>query len=173
MSETPVKDSVKPVSMPEKVRAVHVASLIDEIGELGDGVHITRMVEETGLDSGVLVRVIKAAEILELVRNEGGGLFLTEDGLKFRGSTMVRIPLLRDRLAAIEPFHTAIELASERGSTTAKDVANTLMDRGIQWHYKPELNEARVRMLLIHWTIRAGLLTYDGKTRKFQNLRST
>jgi hypothetical protein len=168
MSKAPVKDSDKPLSMPGKIRSVQVASLMDQIGELGNGIHLSKLGEETGTNTGDLVPVISAAEMLGLVRNENGGLFLTEDGLKFHGATMAKVSILKDRLATIEPFRTTVELATKRGSTTAKEVAATLVDRGIQWHYKPELNESRVRTLLIHWGIRVGLLTYNGKTGKFQ-----
>jgi hypothetical protein len=46
-------------------------------------------------------------------------------------------------------------------------VAKTLNERGIEWHYTPQQNEVLVRNLLIHWAIRAGLLSYDGKSGKF------
>ena len=75
----------------------------------------------------------------------------------------------QDKLGAIEPFRTAVELASKRGGTTAGEVAQTLGAQGIQWHYKPDLNESLVKNLLIHWTIRADLLSYDGKSEKFQS----
>jgi hypothetical protein len=51
---------------------------------------------------------------------------------------------------------------------TASQVADTLAEMGLRWHYKPELNEALIRALLIHWAIYAGLLKYDGKSGKFQ-----
>jgi hypothetical protein len=75
--------------------------------------------------------------------------------------------IIKEKVAPIEPFRTAIELASKGESTTASEVAKTLRARGIEWHYKPELNELLVRNLLIHWAIRAGLLSYDGEDEKF------
>jgi hypothetical protein len=158
----------KPLIMPGNVRAIQVVSLTDEIDELGTENRLTKLAENTGSDGEVLISVLSAAEMLGLIRNENGKLFLTEEGLKLKEVEMARVSvLLKEKVAPIEPFRTAIELASEGGSTTAREVAKTLSARGIEWHYKPELNELLVRNLLIHWAIRAGLLSYDGKDKKF------
>ena len=166
MNRASPKDS-KPLIMPGNVRAIQVVSLTDEIDELGNGIRLTKLVENSDSDGAVLIPVLSAAEMLGLIRNENGNLFLTEQGLKLKEVDMARVSvLLKEKVAPMEPFRTAIELASG-GSTTAKEVAKTLSARGIEWHYKPDLNESLVSNLLIHWAIRAGLLSYDGKDKKF------
>ena len=169
MSKTPAADSTKPLIMPGDVRAIQVISLLEDIGELGSGTHINKLVEKIDGGITVLLPVLDAAEMLGLARSEEGELFLTDEGLKFQGTPMSRVSTLKDKLGAIEPFRTAVELASKRGGTTAGEVAQTLGAQGIQWHYKPDLNESLVKNLLIHWTIRADLLSYDGKSEKFQS----
>jgi hypothetical protein len=158
----------KPLIMPGNVRAIQVVSLADEIDELGTGIHLTKLAENEGSDAEVLISVLSAAQMLGFVKNEGGNLFLTEQGLKLKEVDMAKVSaLLKEKVAPIEPFHTAIELSSRDGSTTAKEVAKTLSALGIEWHYKPEQNESLISNLLIHWGIRAGLLNYDGKNKKF------
>jgi hypothetical protein len=169
MSKIPAPDSSKPLIIPGDVRAVQVISLLEDIGELGSGTHVNKLAEKTDGDVAVLLPILDAAEMLGLARSEEGELFLTDEGLKFQGTPMSRVSTLKDKLGAIEPFRTAVELASERGSTTAGEVAKTLGAQGIQWHYKPDLNESLVKNLLIHWAIRAELLSYDGKSEKFQS----
>jgi len=169
MGKTPAKDGTKPQIMPGNVRAVHVISLVEEMGELGTGTHVNKPVEKIGADMGVLLPILEATETLGLVKSEEGDLFITEEGLKFQGTTMAKVSILKDKLTSIEPFRTAVELASKRGSTSAGEVAQTLAERGIQWHYKPDLNESLVKNLLIHWVIRAGLLSYNGKNGKLRS----
>jgi hypothetical protein len=167
-SKTPATDTAKSRMMPDDVRAIQVISVVEEIGDLGAGIHFTELSEKTEVEIDVLLPILKTAEMLGLVRNEEGNLFLTGDGLKVRGTPMDKVSILKERVSSIEPFRTAVELASKRGSTTAEEVTETLAENGIQWHFKPERNETTVRTLLIGWTIRAGLLSYDGKTGKFR-----
>jgi len=168
LSKATSKNSSRPLMMPGNVRAVQVVSLVDEIDQLGNGIHLTKLVEKTGEDSAVLVSVLSAAEMLGLVKSENGRLFLTEESLKLKEVEMARVAsLMKGKVGAIEPFRTAIELASKSGGTTASEVAKTLDSRGIEWHYTPEQNEVVVRYLLIHWAIRSGLLSYDGKSGRF------
>lgn len=160
-----------PLIMPGDVRAVHVISLVEEIGELGTEVHLTALAERINADIAVLLPILDAAEMLGLVARDKGDAYLTETGLKLQGTTMAKVSIMRDRLAAMEPFRTAIDLASKNGSTTAEAIAGTLSEEGILWHYKDERNESIIRDLLIHWAIRARLLSYDGKTGRFRNYR--
>ena len=41
---------------------------------------------------------------------------------------------------------------------------------GLRWHYQPEINESEIQTHLIHWSIYAELLRYNGKTGKFQRV---
>ena len=170
LSSTPPTGGATTQMMPGNVRAVHVVSVLDEIGELGPGAHVNRLAEKIDADLASLLPILNAAEMLGLLRSEKGNLFLTDDGQRFQETDIVHVlALIRDRLTSIEPFHTAIELASRRGSTTAGEVAETLDKLGIEWDYRPETNEALVKSLLIYWGLRAGLLAYDGKKGKFWN----
>ncbi|MDG6986033.1 MAG: AAA-associated domain-containing protein [Nitrososphaerota archaeon] len=154
--------------MPGNVRGGQVISLVEITGSIGGKVDVPKLADEFGADLAVLLPVLDAAEMLGLVRNEKGDVHLTDLGLKFQKTTKNKLRMLKDRIATIEPFRTALDLASRGKPVTASQVADTLAEMGLKWHYKPELNESLIKTLLIHWTIYAGLLSYDGKSDKFK-----
>ncbi len=156
--------------MPGNVRAGQVISLVEVTGGLGPKVNVPRLADELGEDIAVLLPILDAAEMLGLVRSEKGYVHLTELGFRFQKTSKNKVRMLKDRLAAIEPFRTAMELASKGKPVTAGQVAEALSEIGIKWHYQPELNESLIQALMIHWTIYGGLLKYDGKSSKFQRL---
>lgn len=154
--------------MPGNVRAGQVISLVEVTGGLGAKVDVPRLADEMDYDIAVLLSTLDAAEMLGLVKSEKGVVCLTELGLRFQKTTKNKVRILKDRLAAIEPFRTALELASKGKPVTAEQVAKSLSEIGIKWHYQPELNESLINALLVHWTIYGGLMNYDGKSGKFQ-----
>ena len=154
--------------MPANVRAGQVISLVEITGSIGGKVNAPKLADELGADVAVLLPILDGAEMLGLVRTDRGEVHLTELGLKFQKTSKNKVKLLKERLATIEPFRTALELASHGKPVTAARVADALGEMGLKWHYQPELNESLIRTLLIHWAIYAGLLKYDGKSGKFQ-----
>jgi len=155
--------------MPGNVKPGQVISLVEITGGMGPKLDVPRVADEMGADIDVLFPIIDAAQMLGLVKLEKGDLFLTEDGLAFQKTLKQKVKTLKDRLAAIEPFKTAVELASKRHGVSAGQVADALRERGVRWHHEPEANESIIRELLIHWTIYAGLLSY-GKAGEFHRV---
>jgi len=156
--------------MPGNVRAGQVISLVEVTGGLGAKVDVPRLADEMGADIAVLLGIMDAAEMLGLVRSDKGDIYLTELGHKFQKASKNKVKMLKERLAGIEPFRTALELSSKGKPVTAGQVADALTEIGIKWHYQPDLNESLVKALLIHWTIYGDLMKYDGKTGRFQRL---
>jgi len=144
-----------------------VISLVEVTGSIGGRVDIPKLADELGADVAVLLPILDAAEMLGLVRVEKGDVHLTELGLRFQRTSKEKLKILKDRIAAIEPFRTALELASRGKPITAAQVAESLYEIGLKWHYQPDINESLIQALLIHWAIYAGLLKYDGKSGKF------
>ncbi len=142
--------------------------MVEVTGSIGGKVDAPKLADELGADIAVLLPILDAAEMLGLVRTEKGDVHLTDFGLRFQKTSKQKLRMLKDRLAAIEPFRTALELASHGKTVTAAHVAESLAEMGLKWHYQPEINESIIRALLIHWAIYAGLLRYDGKSGKFQ-----
>ncbi len=143
-------------------------SLVEIAGGIGGKVDAPKLADELGADIAVLLPILDAAEMLGLVRTEKGDVHLTELGLKFQKTSKNKLRLLKERIATLEPFRTTLELASRGKSITAAQVAESLDEMGLKWHYQPEINESIIRTLLVHWAIYAGLLRYDGKSGKFQ-----
>ena len=156
----------KSVVMPGNVRPGQVISLVEITGGMGPKLDVPRVADEMGADIDVLFPVIDAAQMLGLVKLEKGDLFLTEDGHAFQKTLKDKVRTLKDRLAQIEPFRTAMEIASKKHKVSAHEVADALAQKGVKWHYQPEKNESVIRELLIHWSIYAGLLSY-GKAGDF------
>lgn len=153
--------------MPANVRGGQVISLVEVAGSIGGKVDVPKLADELGADIAVLLPIIDAAEMLGLVRTEKGDVHLTELGHKFQKTTKEKLRMMKDRIAAIEPFRTALELTSKGKQVTSSHVAESLSEMGLKWHYQPDINESLIRTLLIHWAIYAGLLKYDGKSGKF------
>jgi NitT/TauT family transport system ATP-binding protein len=156
--------------MPATVRGGQVISLVEVTGSIGGKVDAPKLADELGADIAVLLPILDAAEMLGLVRSEKGDVHLTELGLKFQKTSKEKLKMLKDRIAAIEPFRTALELASRGKPITASQVADSLAEMGLKWHFQPDINESLIQALLIHWTIYADLLKYDGKSGKFQKV---
>jgi len=154
--------------MPANVRAGQVIGLVEVVGGLGTAVDVAKLADEFGSDLVTLLPVLDTGEMLGLVKISKGDISLTDFGHKFQKTTKNKVKLLREQLSKIEPFQTAIELASKNGEVSAAEVCTALQERDIRWHHTPEINETLVQTLLIHWAIYAGLLSYNGKTGKFQ-----
>ena len=154
--------------MPANVRPGQVISLVEVTGSLGSRVDVSTLADELGADIAVLLPILEAAEMLGLVTNAKGEVHLTDLGSEFQKVTKDKVPLLKERLAKLEPFRTALELVRRRGEVTAAEVAEELAIEGITLTHQPDLNEALMQGLLIHWCIRASLLAYDGRDGKFR-----
>ena len=154
--------------MPANVRAGQIIGLVEMTGGLGAPIDASDLAEEFGFDIATLLPIIDTAEMLGLVRADKGEVSLTDFGLKFQKLAKRKVSLLKDQISQIEPFKTALDLVVSKKSVSARDVAEALQLKDIRWHHTPELNEGLVKSLLIHWAIYAGILTYNGKTGKFQ-----
>jgi NitT/TauT family transport system ATP-binding protein len=156
--------------MPANVRPGQVIGLVEVTGGLGSRVDVSTLADELGDDIAVLLPILDAAELLGLVRSAGGEVVLTDFGAEFQKVVKNKVLMLKGNLARLEPFRTALELASRKGEVTAREVAEELAIEGIRLHHKDDLNESLVQALLLHWGIRTGLLRYDGRSGEFQRL---
>jgi NitT/TauT family transport system ATP-binding protein len=168
LTQSPPTDT-RPQMMPANVRAGQVVGLVEITGGLGTVIDVSRLADEFGADIATLLPILDAAEMLGLVKAEKGDVTLTELGLKFQKTSKHKIRMLRDVIAKIEPFKTAIELATKnKKGVSVQEITEALSEKGLRWHHNPELNEALIQALLIHWAIYAELLSYNGKSGKFQ-----
>jgi len=157
--------------MPAHVRPGQIMGLVDVTAELGTLTDLARLADELGDDIDTLLPMLDTAEMLGLVEVKKGIVSLTLLGSRFQKAPRNKLHLIREQLLRLEPFKTAFELAAHSHALSSEEVTKNLSKRCIIWHHEPELNEAAVQGLLVHWTIFAGLLRYNGKTGKFQRTR--
>jgi len=156
--------------MPAHVRTGQVMGLVDVTAELGVLTDLARLADELGDDIDTLLPILDTAEMLGLVEVKKGIVSLTRLGSDFYRASRNKIHLIRQQIARLEPFKTALDLTVHQTVSSAI-ITKELSERGISWHHEPELNEAAVHGLLVHWSIFAGLLRYNGKTGKFQRAK--
>ena len=135
---------------------------------MGSPIELSTLADEFAANIETLLPIVDTGEMLGLVKSEKGKVSLTEFGSKFQKTTKHKVRLLRDALSKIEPFKTAVELTTKKKLFSVREIAEALGSKDQRWHHSPELNEALVKALLIHWAIYAGMLKYDGRTGKFQ-----
>lgn len=156
--------------MPANVRPGQVIGLVEVTGGLGSRVDASTLADELGADLAVLLPILDAAEILGLIKNVKGEVMLTDFGVDFQKETQNKVEMLRSQLARVEPFRTALELAARQKEISAEDVTAELEIEGIRLHHQREINMSLVQGLLVHWAIRSGLLSYDGRSGKFRKV---
>jgi len=157
------------IMMPAHVRTGQVMGLVDVAAELGMLTDLARLADELGDDIDTLLPILDTAEMLGLVEVKKGIVSLTLLGSRFYSTSRNKIHLIKHQLSKLEPFKTAFDLAAH--AVSSAEVTKDLSERGIIWHHEPELNEAAVHGLLVHWAIYAGLLKYNGKTGRFLRTR--
>jgi hypothetical protein len=162
-------DESGPLMMPAHVRTGQIMGLVDVTAELGTLTDLAALADELGDDIDTLLPILDTAEMLGLVEVKKGIVSLTHLGSKFYHASRNKTHLIKQQISKIEPFRTAFDLATH--GVSSAEVTHDLSERGIIWHHEPELNEAAVHSLLIHWAIYTGLLKYNGKNSKFQRQR--
>ncbi len=154
--------------MPPNVRPGQVIGLVEVTGGLGSKVDVSTLADELGADIAVLLPILDAAELMGLVTNADGEVHLTDFGVEFQKEVKNKVVMLRPRLTKMEPFRTALELATRKGEVDAREVAEELAIEGIKLHHQMDINGQLVQALLLHWGIRSGLFAYDGRDGKFR-----
>ena len=167
-AKKPPPEAPQQLVMPASVRAGQVLSLVEITGGLGMPIDVSKLATEFGGDIQTILPILDTAEVLGLVTTSRGDVSLTKFGEEFRKTPNQRIRLLAKQLLMIEPFKTAVMLADRRGGAKSEDIAAELYDMGVRWHHDPEVNQGLVKEILISWAITSGILSYNGKSGKFQ-----
>jgi hypothetical protein len=150
-----------PKMMPAAVKPGQVLSLVELIGGSGVRVNLSTIAKELEADLTVLPAVLDAGVMLGLVQSENKEIRLTPMGSNLLMTTDYKLRVLKDSLANIEPFSTALELAAKGGSVTSKQLVRVLREKGILWDQQSDSNYVAVNSLMINWSIFAGLFKYE------------
>lgn len=149
------------VMMPANVKPGQVLELAEIVGGAGGTADVRQLARGLKADLTVLLEAIQAAEILGLARATSEGIKLTEAGSALLGTHDNKVKTLRDTIATLEPFRTALELASRTGSVTSKEIVKALDGKEVRWDYRHEENDSIVNSLMINWSISVGLFKYE------------
>jgi hypothetical protein len=147
--------------MPAIVKPGQVLSLVELVGGSGGKVNLLAIAKELEADLTVLPAVLDAGVMLGLVQSVNKEIRLTVLGSKLLMTTDHKLRVLKDILANIEPFSTALELTRKNGSVTSNQLVRVLRRKGILWDYQSYPNYVAVNTLMINWSILAGLFKYE------------
>jgi hypothetical protein len=141
--------------------------LVERVAEDGGRTRAAKLAAELRADLTIFPAVLGAAEVLGLASSLEEEVYLTGTGLDFERAPKHGVKMLRDAIATIEPFRTALELVDKEGRVTASRVSDVLSKRGTKWHFQTETNESIIKAFLMDWAIPAGMLKYE-KSGRFQ-----
>lgn len=146
-----------------------VIALIEAaIGE-GGRADLAKLANNFGFDIKSMLPILSAAELLDLIKIDGGDISVTDLGFKLVKNKTDGLRLLKVNISKIEPFKTAIELSKDSNFITSKDVSEALANKGISFSEDQMENEKIIDEILIHWAIYTKVLKYNGKTALFSH----
>ena len=140
-----------------------VNGLLEVLHGRGDQSETVKLAEDLDLNKKTLLPVIEAGEILGFIEVAGGRIKLTDHGLKqVMGRIAERKVLLKERLAALEPFKRVMELLKGRknGRIPKKSLQKVLRSD------LPKEQADRTVLKIIEWGRHAGLIGYNSDTEE-------
>lgn len=149
-----------------------VIGLLDLIATYGGRVDVARIAMELQSDVDDLLPVVDVAEELGFLRVENGDAVLTERGREFVASSPSKKKLmLREAIAKLEPFATALKLAKSREEFSAEELVEELSKLNIpeEEYEDPE----QIHSMLLEWLLYTESINYNGEDKKFSEKRFT
>lgn len=135
----------------------------------GGRIDLHRLARETGMETGLLLRVAETARALGFVEISNGDLILTKDGQAFsRRGTSGKLGMLKELVQGLEPFKSVIMLLSERSVQLSAEEINERL--GLCAVDEDQLR--RLNSFIIDWLVATGLLEYDGESSSFRLKRA-
>ena len=118
------ESSLPPVTLDQ------VLGLVKYVNAIGGRVDSSRLDEMLNVDMNLLPHVVKAAVLLGLLKEEGGDLSITEEGLAAMTlSGRALRELIRELSSRVEPFKDILALAREN-SISRDDLVKVLRGLG-------------------------------------------
>ncbi len=148
-----------------RVRAI-INILKQNKGHIG----MTELAEESEEDVDDLLPQIEACKLLGLLVVDDSELRLTDRGEKLTFSNFSKF--IRESLASIEPFKSAIKIISENEVQSA-DLFSGLRSRGIIIHGNDATNDMLLKRLFLRWGVRSKLFAYNSDTDAWSVHKST
>ncbi|MDE1856465.1 MAG: AAA-associated domain-containing protein [Candidatus Micrarchaeota archaeon] len=120
-------------------------------------VSLSHLAEETGKLVDELLPLVGVSELLGFARIENGVLVLTDLGRQFPPGNP--LPVIRSRLALVEPFKSAVFILNGRSMST-DELAAELKAKGVEFQ-ESGTEHRLLKEVLVKWGVRTKLIAYD------------
>ncbi len=146
--------------IPSDITLADVLGYCELLGENGFALPISSRRTQFYRGSSEFLSLLASGRMLGLTSRENNRLILTPLGIGFlKAEFPEKMGILRARLSVIEPFKSALELASKRKSINATDVAERVSMKYAMGEFDPRT----IRLVLIEWAIPTGLFELNRK----------
>ena len=132
--------------------------IIKIIRENDDRMDLAKLAEESEIDIDSLLPLIEACEIFGFTHTKDSKIMLTKEGEALNLRNMPKT--LRNKLEAIDPFKSAVELLS-KGELTSDELFESMGSKGIVFHGEKAINNEILKGLFVDWALRTKLMRYD------------
>lgn len=136
-------------------RMMGILRIIQENDNMMD---LTKLAEESEIDIDSLLPLIEACEIFGFTKTKDSKISLTKEGEALNLRNMPKI--LRNKLEAIDPFKSAVELLS-KGELTSDQLFESLGAAGIVFHGEKAVNNEILKGLFVDWGLRTKLMKHN------------
>jgi len=144
-----------------------VIALVESVVADGGRVDAAKLADDFGYDVKSMLPILRAAEMLGLVRVDEGDVSVTPLGTEIAKKKGKALTLLKENISKMEPFKTALELIGRNGFATSRQISEALAKRGMSFSDDGEENERIIEEILVRWGIYTDVVKYDGKTALF------
>ena len=155
----------KPETFPIDAKLNRVMGIVRFLHRSSKKLSIAELTELSGQNVDTLLPQVSAASMLGLISIKAGEVMLTATGEGFFKNDEKAMASIRKRLAALEPFKTALAMSMRVDAFTTHELAEELREKGVSWHTEKHVNLEILNTLLIQWAIFFGIIDYDGKSR--------
>ncbi len=167
-----LEGDVRKGMFPAETEPEQIIELVKALASLSGGIDVVNLQKILGIHSDEMERLVNASQILGFTSIHNGLIWLSGAGTELGNSPMSKKrQLISERISLLEPFRTAIDIATKSKSFSSDKVADVLSKKDLRWAEEEELNELLVHDILVDCAVFAGLLEYDGRTDMF-SLRS-
>ena len=128
------------------------------IKENDDKMDLAKLAEESEIDIDSLLPLIEVCELFGFAQTKDSKIKLTKDGEMLNLRNMPKT--LRNKLEAIEPFKSAVELLT-KGELTSDELFESMGRNGIVFHGEKAINNEILKGLFVDWALRTKLMRYD------------
>ncbi len=139
-----------------------IRGIVSIIKQNKGAIGLSELADEADEDIDDLLPLVEACNILGFTTVHGSSIKLTAAGRKFSATNATR--MVRDKLALVEPFRSAMEILRKDGDLTTADLTQKLREKGVALHGEEETNTILLKKMFLRLGIRTRLLFYNAES---------